>query len=377
MAARFHVILFLLVLTVAANSRRFPRAGVEFVEANGCTNPRGQPGQCINIKQCPQLINMLRQQRQTPGVADFLRASACGYEGNDPKVCCPRTDTRNSGSPPPQTSSAAPNRETVELPSGSECGIVPPFVDERRIVGGYPAKLGAWPWLAALGYRSSPSSDLKYLCGGALITKRHIITAGHCVYNRRDLTLARLGDLDLKNDSDGASPINVPIEDRMVHEDYNPTTFVNDIAIIRLNQDVDFTPMIHPICLPLQPEIRSRDFTRHFPYIAGWGSVQFNGPSSSHLLQLQLPVVSENECKNAFKTFKTAHIDNRVLCAGFMKGGKDACQGDSGGPLMWPKGETFYLIGVVSYGFKCAEPGYPGVYTKVPVFLDWITTHLI
>ena len=51
-------------------------------------------------------------------------------------------------------------------------------------------------------------------------------------------------------------------------------------------------------------------------------------------------------------------------------------QGDSGGPLMLPRGQNFYLVGVVSYGYKCADPGYPGIYTRVTQFVDWIASNV-
>jgi hypothetical protein len=106
-----------------------------------CTNPNGQSGACLNIKQCPSLLNMLRQQLQVPGVADFLRASACGYEGSDPKVCCPGLETRPTAAPA-DDSSRESVRESVGLPDTSECGTAFAEVEDRRVVGGYPAKLG-------------------------------------------------------------------------------------------------------------------------------------------------------------------------------------------------------------------------------------------
>lgn len=109
--------------------------------------------------------------------------------------------------------------------------------------------------------------------------------------------------------------------------------------------------------------------------------ISTGGPSSSKLQVATLPVVETNQCRQALSKFRTV-IDERVMCAGFPQGGKDACQGDSGGPYMYgvqgtsARYITFYLFGVVSYGYRCAEPGYPGVYTRVPTFIDWIQNNL-
>lgn len=135
----------------------------------------------------------------------------------------------------------------------------------------------------------------------------------------------------------------------------------------------------------------NRRFVGSNPFLAGWGipkqSVMWgpfpliNYKLSKILMQVQVPVVSIDECKESYqKIGKFNHefqIDDRVVCAGFMEGGKDACQGDSGGPLMLPVAEKngsfpFYQIGIVSYGDGCGRPNLPGVNTNVQYFAGWI-----
>lgn len=90
------------------------------------------------------------------------------------------------------------------------------------------------------------------------------------------------------------------------------------------------------------------------------------GDSRYHLRAAEVPVVNQEACGQAYESF--GGITDRMICAGHTEGGKDACQGDSGGPLV-AEGK---LIGIVSWGYGCARPNYPGVYSRVAVVRDWI-----
>ncbi|XP_068973413.1 venom protease-like [Bombus flavifrons] len=244
-----------------------------------------------------------------------------------------------------------------------DCGFS--NVTHTRVVGGKPAKLGAWPWMVALGFHNyiEPQNDPQWHCGGSLISARHVLTAAHCA-DDDDLYVVRIGDLNLKRDDDGAHPIEMGFESKLFPSDYDPN-LRGDIAILKLERDVSFSEYIRPICLPIEESLRNNDFVGYNPFVAGWGRLSFDGPYSDVLMEVQVPVVSNAECKKAY-----GNIPDTEICAGYAEGGKDACTGDSGGPLMISQNFTYYEIGVVSRGHGCALPGYPGIYTRVTSFLD-------
>ncbi|CAH0731304.1 unnamed protein product, partial [Brenthis ino] len=357
-------------------------------------------GSCINVASCEPYMKLLQNARRSNDAVQLLRKVHCGFEGSNPKVCCPFQKIPDVPPPtlPPSTAAPAPITTSTEsvVASGKSLPDSSDFIEKfpeppvcgvsngtfSRVVGGVDAKLGAFPWMALLGYKERSST--RWLCGGSLISTHHVLTAAHCIHKHEtDLYVVRLGELDLAREDEGATPIDVLIKYKIKHEDYDRSTITNDIGLLILEQRVQFTDLIKPICIPQSSELRSNTFEDWTPLLAGWGDTEFRGPSANHLQVVQLPVVSNTFCANAYKPYKSQVIDERVLCAGYKKGGKDACQGDSGGPLMQPiyNPETLatylYQIGVVSYGRNCAEAGFPGVYSRVTHFVPWLEKNVL
>ena len=121
-------------------------------------------------------------------------------------------------------------------------------------------------------------------------------------------------------------------------------------------------------------------------WVAGWGATRYGGRDSQSLLSIGLNLMDVDYCK--MHSFYDSHIlQTDELCAGLppteessfnsydeqvITGEKDSCQGDSGGPLICDIEGTAALVGVVSWGSKCAHEGYPGIYSNAHRFREWI-----
>jgi len=144
---------------------------------------------------------------------------------------------------------------------------------------------------------------------------------------------------------------------------YQGATTGPDWALVRLAQ---------PLALPVLALTPSTAYDRGSFVVVGWGAAREGGPQQRHLRWVRVPYVPDGPCHAAYA--RDGYVDAAMICAGDLAGGADACQGDSGGPLVRrDAGGTWIEVGIVSFGYGCARPGYPGVYTQVSTYAAQIT----
>jgi len=152
------------------------------------------------------------------------------------------------------------------------------------------------------------------------------------------------------------------------HEDYVSVSTGNDVSLLKLATPVTGYA---PIDLLDGPGMDT-PFQEHLAMltVAGWGTMSSGGVSSPEAMEVDVPVVQNEDCNVDY----SGQIDDTMICAGdTVNGGEDACQGDSGGPLFGIDADGNYVLtGIVSWGSGCADANFPGVYARVSHFDEWV-----
>ncbi|KAI3376495.1 hypothetical protein L3Q82_016456 [Scortum barcoo] len=282
-----------------------------------------------------------------------------------------------------------PNATTVDHVTAEERGT---RSRAKRVVGGIPAKPTQIQWQIAL------EENRKIDCGGAYIGGCWVLTAAHCVRPNPSAFKVKFS-LWKKSRAQDTTDI-VPVEDIRIHPRYNASSYENDIALVQLKklpykeECLEDNPAISAVCVPWTTQLFQPN---HTCSISGWGRTA-DGKAAQVLLWANVSLIADcqNYYKDRFKpgmmcagrcvwsmsrTPKTSCFidDVKVLicvCAGDLEGSVDSCQGDSGGPLVCQDElGVSYLWGIVSWGERCGQPGFPGVYTQVAHYFEWIRLH--
>lgn len=244
----------------------------------------------------------------------------------------------------------------------------------KRIVKGQSASIENFPWMAVMKCDNKRErSLLPQICGGAVLSSKHILTAAHCFDEPVENCTVVVGSSFI----DGRGGQILKVSTWKQHENYDESradTGGNDIAMIKLASQINLNgETVKTIDLLECNHINAGTTAT----VAGWGAeTTHSWPTYSEQLQyLDVKIVSKSQCAESYKSATSTVVSlSRQICAVSIDDDptKSICFGDSGGPLV----VDGKLAGIVSIGDRCISDRYPGIYTEISRFRRWVLRNL-
>jgi secreted trypsin-like serine protease len=226
--------------------------------------------------------------------------------------------------------------------------------------------------IASLAVSETTELQQDSSCGASFLGDKWVLTAAHCVDDGNPSGFKmNVGEYDLADGAENA----IDIANIFIHPLYEAGEFDNDIALVELVSSVDA-----PAVQIAEPEVTDQYATENsLATVAGWGGrlgyAPGDGPTADFpdiLHKVDLQLMTNEQCQDTLNSDGSLVTAN-MLCAAIPEGGKGSCQGDSGGPLVINTGSGVQQVGIVSWGIGCAAQDYPGVYTRVSQYKQWMS----
>ncbi|XP_059049720.1 transmembrane protease serine 11D-like [Achroia grisella] len=249
------------------------------------------------------------------------------------------------------------------------------------------SRAGDWPWHVAIFLWNPNMTNEEYYCGGNIISRTAIVTAGHCV--RKDgvtvdaSRIVIVAGVSNRRDSKQVGRQIVMAKEVILHPSYTDTLATADLAVIKVNS-FQYTEYVQPICL-WGPVYDKAMLFGKAAVIVGFGQTEDNKPSDI-LRSTYTLIQNDTTCVTFSANVYENLLNEFTFCAGYGANSTvNPRNGDSGGGLVIPVLQpdhkvSWFLRGVlskcgVSPGSKDCDPHYYMVYTDVGPHYGWIYHH--
>uniref|UniRef100_A0A8C5TF57 Peptidase S1 domain-containing protein n=1 Tax=Malurus cyaneus samueli TaxID=2593467 RepID=A0A8C5TF57_9PASS len=297
-----------------------------------------------------------------PVCSNTIQQSLNRYQGQLLPCPCPALGPRVAVAPLPALPLPWHRRNGAEAVSPCSLSLLSPAACGQRIsgriIGGKETSVNKWPWQVSVQYGPI------HICGGTIIDAQWVLTAAHCFFIMKILDDWKVygGVSDLKQPMEG-----IPVSQVIINSNYSDDHDDYDIALMKLSRPLTLSGELSQLtwvwlgwCLEHGEDLGMAGASEP------WGVQGYN--TSPKLREAEVKLIDYKIC-NSDKVYE-GYLTPRMMCAGYLQGGKDACQGDSGGPLVCEDDGRWYVAGVTSWGTGCGQKNKPGVYTAGAALLS-------
>ncbi|XP_044018553.1 ovochymase-2-like [Aphidius gifuensis] len=228
----------------------------------------------------------------------------------------------------------------------------------RKIYGGKDVHIDKFPFQVSVQIRNY------HICGGAIISNNHVLTAANCVLAERDVVYGNIqvlsGTRDIMYEPSTHDKKIIQVSHVIFHMMYDPlNNWINDIAILKLESPMTFTRALRePARVP------PRNTLGRIYHVTGWGVDPVTLDLSRYLQRFEVNSIHPGICK--LRYYKETDLSSTQYCFIPTLPTSGVSQGAGGSPVMYGR----QILGVIS--LDSLDVNQPAIYTDAFGHKSWI-----